>query len=74
VRFFPVGNYLIFYREASHGIEIIRVLHSARNLGFIDFDSDRNKRISLLPFHVNDPVVGDVGARIQSPLLAKIKG
>jgi hypothetical protein len=50
VRFFPVGNCLIFYREASHGVEIIRVLHSARNLGFIDFDSDRNKRISLLPF------------------------
>ena len=36
----PVGNYLIFYRETSHGVEIIRVLHGARNLDFIDFDPD----------------------------------
>ena len=40
VRSFPVGNYLIFYRETSHGVEIIRVLHGARNLNFIDFDPD----------------------------------
>ena len=40
VRSFPVGNYLIFYRETGQGIEIIRVLHGARNLDFIDFDSN----------------------------------
>jgi len=40
VRSFPVGSYLIFYRETGQGIEIIRVLHGARNLDFIDFDSN----------------------------------
>jgi len=40
VRSFPVGKYLIFYRETGQGIEIIRVLHGARNLDFIDFDSN----------------------------------
>ena len=40
VRSFPVGNYLIFYREISQGVEIIRVLHGARNLDLIDFDSN----------------------------------
>ncbi|MBF0110069.1 MAG: type II toxin-antitoxin system RelE/ParE family toxin [Magnetococcales bacterium] len=29
---FPVGNYLIFYRPANHGVEIIRVLHASRNV------------------------------------------
>lgn len=32
LRSFPVGKYLIFYREAPRGIEVIRVLHGARNL------------------------------------------
>lgn len=32
LRFFPVGNYLIFYRAIPDGIEIIRVLHGARDL------------------------------------------
>jgi plasmid stabilization system protein ParE len=27
-------------RNSSQGVEIIRVLHGARNLDFIDFDSD----------------------------------
>jgi toxin ParE1/3/4 len=40
IRYFPVGNYLIFYRETGQGVEIIRVLHGARSLGFIDFDFD----------------------------------
>jgi toxin ParE1/3/4 len=31
LRSFPVGNYVIFYREVSKGIEIIRVLHGARD-------------------------------------------
>ena len=31
-RSFPVGNYILFYRPAEHGIELIRVLHWARDL------------------------------------------
>jgi|SRR6185295_8974967 len=31
-RSLPVGNYLIFYRPLSDGAEIMRVLHSARQL------------------------------------------
>ena len=30
-RLFPKGNYLIFYGVAEAGIEIIRVLHAARD-------------------------------------------
>jgi len=32
LRSFPVGNYVIFYREISKGIEIFRVLHGARDI------------------------------------------
>lgn len=32
MRLFPVGNYLLLYREIASGIEIVRVLHGARNL------------------------------------------
>jgi toxin ParE1/3/4 len=32
VRSFPVGRYVIFYRPRSNGVEIVRVLHSARDL------------------------------------------
>lgn len=32
VRFFPLGNYLIFYRVWAGQIAIVRVLHSARDL------------------------------------------
>jgi toxin ParE1/3/4 len=32
LRSFPVGNYLVFYRVIQDGIEVIRVLHAARNL------------------------------------------
>jgi len=32
LRYFPVGSYLIFYREVSEGVEIVRVLHGARSL------------------------------------------
>ena len=31
VRSFPVGNYVIFYRPMGGGIEIVRVLHGARD-------------------------------------------
>jgi toxin ParE1/3/4 len=29
---FPVGNYLIFYRITETGIEVIRILHGARDI------------------------------------------
>ncbi|NDV28623.1 type II toxin-antitoxin system RelE/ParE family toxin [Desulfovibrio sp. JC010] len=32
LRYFVDGNYLILYREAGDGIEIVRVVHGARNL------------------------------------------
>ena len=32
LRSFPVGNYLIFYRPIEDGIEVLRVVHGARNL------------------------------------------
>jgi toxin ParE1/3/4 len=32
LRSWPLGNYLIFYRDAKGGIEVARVLHGARNL------------------------------------------
>ena len=30
---FPVGNYILFYRIAAYGVELVRVLHGARDLG-----------------------------------------
>lgn len=32
LRGFPVGRYIIFYREQTNGILIVRVLHSARDV------------------------------------------
>src|SRR6266851_1504535 len=32
LRSIPVGNYVVFYRAAPNGIEVIRVLHGARDL------------------------------------------
>jgi len=32
VRGFPVGNYVIFYRDTPEHIEMIRVLHGARDI------------------------------------------
>jgi len=31
IRIFSVGNYVVFYRPADRGIEVIRVLHGARD-------------------------------------------
>ena len=39
LRYFVVGSYLILYRETSCGIEVVRVLHGARNLNAL-FDGD----------------------------------
>ena len=32
LRSFPVGNYVIFYLPLADGVEVIRVLHGARNI------------------------------------------
>ena len=32
LRSFPVGRYIIFYIPLSNGVEIVRVLHSARDM------------------------------------------
>jgi toxin ParE1/3/4 len=42
LRSFPVGSYVIFYRPIEEGIEVIRVLHSARDIEdiFADLDED----------------------------------
>ena len=37
IRSFPVGNYVIFYRPIKDGIEIVRVLHGARDIPSLDF-------------------------------------
>jgi toxin ParE1/3/4 len=38
LRGFPVDNYLIFYRQVDAGIEIVRVLHGARDLEALFWD------------------------------------
>ena len=35
LRSFPVGNNTMYYRPLDNGIEVIRVLNSSRDLGFI---------------------------------------
>jgi toxin ParE1/3/4 len=37
VRSYPVGRYLIFYRPTLFGIELVRLIHSARDLRALDF-------------------------------------
>jgi toxin ParE1/3/4 len=32
LRSFPFGRYVIFYRLNEYGVEIVRVLHGARNI------------------------------------------
>lgn len=32
IRSFPAGDYVIFYRPLKNGIEIVRVLHSSRDV------------------------------------------
>jgi len=33
LRCFVIGRYVVFYRPSSKGIEIVRVLHGARDIG-----------------------------------------
>jgi toxin ParE1/3/4 len=39
LRSLPFGRYLIFYLPRKRGIEVVRVLHGARDLNFL-FDED----------------------------------
>lgn len=41
LRSFPIGRYVIFYRPIPDGVEIVRVLHGARDLDTI-FNPDMN--------------------------------
>lgn len=38
LRSFPLGSYLLFYRRTDNGIEVVRVLHGARDI-FALFDA-----------------------------------
>jgi len=40
LRSFPIGRYIIFYRPLPDGIEVIRVLHGARDLDAIFHDDE----------------------------------
>lgn len=31
VRLFPLGSYVVLYREDAHGVEIVRVIHGKRD-------------------------------------------
>src|ERR1700676_4302572 len=39
LRGFPVEDYVIFYREALQGIDVVRVLHGARDIESLFRDS-----------------------------------
>ncbi len=32
LRYFPIGNYLIFYTPEPDGIKVVRILHAARHI------------------------------------------
>ncbi|WP_245311401.1 type II toxin-antitoxin system RelE/ParE family toxin [Bradyrhizobium pachyrhizi] len=38
IRSFPVGNYVLFYEAFPNGVEIVRVLHGARDITPEDLD------------------------------------
>lgn len=38
LRFIPFKKYLIFYRKSPEGIQVIRVIHSARDYRSSDFE------------------------------------
>lgn len=38
LRYFPVGNYLILYRVIAGGVEVVRVVHGARQLSELAID------------------------------------
>ena len=40
LRSWSVGNYVIFYRQVSTGIDIVRVLHGARDIEALFHDAE----------------------------------
>jgi|CXWL01.1.fsa_nt_gi plasmid stabilization system protein ParE len=32
IKSFPIGNYIVFYKVASHIVTIVRVIHAARDI------------------------------------------
>jgi toxin ParE1/3/4 len=38
LRAWPIGSYLVLHREVPGGIEVVRVIHGARDLDALDFD------------------------------------
>ncbi len=42
LRSFPVARYVIFYKPSPAAIEIVRVLHSARDTARLDFEATGN--------------------------------
>ncbi len=40
MRSFPYGRYVVFYMARAEGVEIVRVLHSARDIATTDFDRE----------------------------------
>jgi toxin ParE1/3/4 len=40
VRFIPLRSYLIFYRASDEGIQVLRILHGARDYGPADFSRE----------------------------------
>ena len=44
VRYFSLGNYVVFFRPISDGIELVRVLHGARDSGRLLSDHDYTAR------------------------------
>jgi toxin ParE1/3/4 len=41
LRIFPVGNYIILYRPMSAGIEVVQVVHAARDIDVVFRKPDR---------------------------------
>lgn len=42
LRSFPLQRYIVFFLPHRDGIEVVRVLHSARDIGPADFDPEGN--------------------------------
>lgn len=40
LRSFPVGRYIVYYRAVPDGIELVRVLHSARDFAQLPWDEE----------------------------------
>ena len=40
LRSFPAGRYVVYYLASADGIELVRVLHGARDIGLADFETE----------------------------------